>query len=98
ADVRVTRQPRKRRAAKTLRIRFITECCQSRDLLVEHKNRRLAGRLKAFYPGSSVALNQCSIALILESDKSVILTIREVRSRRIAARFTGRKLPLRQSQ
>ena len=47
ADVRVTRQTRKRRAAAALRILFITRrgFCQRRDLLVEHKNRRLPSRV-----------------------------------------------------
>jgi hypothetical protein len=42
ADVRVTRQARKRSAAEVLRILFVTgrEFCQRRDLLVEHKNRK----------------------------------------------------------
>jgi hypothetical protein len=41
ADVRVTRQTRKRRAAEALRILFVTRrgFCQRRDLLVEHQKR-----------------------------------------------------------
>ena len=41
ADVRVTRQTRKRSAAAALRILLVTRrrFCQKRDLLVEHKNR-----------------------------------------------------------
>ena len=44
ADVRVTTQTSKRRAADALRILFVTrrEFCQRRDLLVEHKDRRLS--------------------------------------------------------
>jgi hypothetical protein len=40
ADVRVTRQMRKRSAVEALRILFVTrrEFCQRRYLLVEHKN------------------------------------------------------------
>ena len=43
ADVRVTRQTRKRSAADAQRILFVTRrgFCQKRDLLVQHKNRRL---------------------------------------------------------
>ena len=42
ADVKVTRQTRKRSAADALRILFVTRrgFCQRRYLLVEHKNRR----------------------------------------------------------
>jgi hypothetical protein len=47
ADVKVTRQMRKRRAAAALRILSVTRLgfCQERDLLVEHKNRRLPSRV-----------------------------------------------------
>ena len=46
ADVRVTRQTRKRSAAAALRILLVTRrrFCQKRDLLVEHKNRGLPSR------------------------------------------------------
>ena len=41
ADVKVTRQPRKRSAAAALRILFVTRrrSCRKRESLVEHKNR-----------------------------------------------------------
>ena len=47
ADVRVTRQPRKRSAAAALRILFVTgvRTLPKRDLLVEQKNRRLPSRV-----------------------------------------------------
>ena len=47
ADVRVTRQPRKRRPADALRILFVTGMRSLPEgyLLVEHKNRRLPSRM-----------------------------------------------------
>ena len=50
ADVKATTQTRKRSAAAALRILFVTRrgFCQKRDLLVQHKNRRLRSRVVLF--------------------------------------------------
>jgi hypothetical protein len=65
ADVRVTRQTRKRSAAETLRILFVTgrEFCQRRDLLVEHKNREPPSRWREFVIASAYDGKRCLEAL-----------------------------------
>jgi hypothetical protein len=65
ADVRVTRQTRKRNAAEALRILFVTgrEFCQRRYLLVEHKNREPPSRWREFVIASAQGGERCLEAL-----------------------------------
>jgi hypothetical protein len=74
ADVRVTTQTSKRRAADALRILFITrrEFCQRRDLLVEHKDRRLSVHI--------FRVRRCCSSRTAERAKLVALRREAVRS------------------